>query len=625
MAPVLFTRTRPVRAADASGLLLGAALFFFAAAIVRPSAQGAAGPGAGAAPAAANVDAAAQPLIVAALDLPIHRLNAPDIAAQLERGLRAARGKGAKFAVLPGPFQLNAGQDAQQHPAGETIPGPATMWASEVARSLGMWIALPVFERSDDPETGGNPFLAMVLVDPGGKVEYKGRAVLPNPAFDAVHVARGGYRDTLRSVDVGDLRIGLLSGSETMTGVMRLSDLGADIILVSSSLLDTAGRDGLAALARRANVNIAVANRSSQGDAQAFIMTARGDFAAGSEGDGWIVGAVPATAHGKGSAAGLGLPSTVPRPKRAAAIGSAAELGRRLFIDPSLSHDGTVACVTCHRPSMGFSNGTARGEGVGGHRTQRNVPGLLNVAYRPLLRWDGYASSLENFIKYPVIGTREMNSGDLDRLVRLVRNDREYRDGFARVFGAKEITFESIELALADYMRTLTSANSPFDRFYFGRDEGALSMQQRRGLDLFAGKGGCAQCHPIGERDTLLTDYETHDLGVGWRAETASYDDIGLGAISTAKQSGRFLTPSLRDVARTAPYMHDGSIASLTDVVEFFDRGGNPSPGRDPRMVPLGLTGREKADLVAFLESLTGDAAWDDQGRAATATKGEGQ
>ena len=271
---------------------------------------------------------------------------------------------------------------------------------------------------------------------------------------------------------------------------------------------------------------------------------------------------------------------------------------------------------------MGFSNGTARGEGVDGQKTRRNVASLLNVSFRPLLRWDGYASSLENFIKYPIIGTHEMNSGDLDRLVRLVRNDRDYRDGFARVFGAKQITFESIELVLADYMRTLTSANSPFDRFYFGRDAGALSTQQRRGFDLFTGKAGCAQCHPIGERDTLLTDYEYHDLGVGWHAETASYDDIGLGGISTAKQSGRFLTPSLRDVARTAPYMHDGSIATLKGVVEFLDRGGNPSPDRDPRIAPLGLAEHEKADLVAFLESLTGDAAWDDQGRV---VKGEGQ
>ena len=331
------------------------------------------------------------------------------------------------------------------------------------------------------------------------------------------------------------------------------------------------------------------------------------------------------SARSEANPAGLGLPSTVPRPKYVAAMGSGAELGRRLFIDPRLSHDGTVACVSCHRPSMGFSNGAARGQGADGHQTKRNVVSLLDVAYRPLLRWDGYPSSLENFVKYPIIGTREMNSSDLDRLVRLVRDDGDYRDGFTRVFGTKEITFESIELALADYMRTLTSANSPFDRFYFGGDAGALSPQQRRGFNLFVGKGGCAQCHPIGERDTLLTDYEYHDLGVGWRAETASYDDIGVGGISTAKQSGRFLTPSLRDVARTAPYMHDGSIASFADVVEFFDRGGNPSPGRDPRIVPLGLTEREKADLVAFLQSLTGEGAWDDQGRVATAAGGVGQ
>jgi cytochrome c peroxidase len=618
-----FTRTRLVRAASASGLLLGIGLCLIATLIVRPAALGKTGPDAEATPAAANVlPAAGAPFTLAALDLPISRLGASDIASELEQGLRAARARGARFAVLPGPAQPDAGQGNGQSQTGETIPGPTTMWAGEIARSLDMWLALPVFERSDDPETGGNPFLTMVLVDPRGKVEYTGRAVLPNPAFGAVHVARGSYRETLRSVDVGQLRVGLLSGSETMTGVMRLSDLGADIIFVSSNLLDADGRNALVALARKSNVNLAVANRSSAGMPQAFIVTAQGDIIGGSEGGGWIVGTLPAIQHNQARPVGLGLPSTVPRPKRTAALAGAAELGRRLFIDPRLSEDETIACASCHRPSMAFTNGDVRGHGVNGRQTKRNVPSLINVAYRPLLRWDGYASSLENFIKYPIIGAREMNLSDLDRVVRLVNSDPDYRDGFARVFGAKQVTFEKIELVLADYMRTLTSANSPFDRFHFGGDSGALSPPQQRGFELFTGKAGCAQCHPAGERDTLLTDYEYHDLGVGWHAETASYDDIGLGGISTAKQSGRFLTPSLRDVARTAPYMHDGSIATLKGVVEFLDRGGNPSPDRDPRIVPLGLSEREKTDLVAFLESLTGDAAWNDLGKIA---KGEGQ
>jgi cytochrome c peroxidase len=617
-----FTRTRLARAASASGLLLGIGLFLVAALIGRPAALGKTGSATEATPAAANVQpVAGVPFTVAALDLPISRLGASGIAGQLEQGLRAARARGARFAVLPGPAQLDAGQGNRQNQIGETIPGPTTMWAGEIARSLDMWLALPVFERSDDPETGGNPFLTMVLVNPGGTVEYTGRAVLPNPAFGAVHVARGSYRETLRSVDVGQLRVGLLSGSETMTGVMRLSDLGADIIFVSSNLLDADGRNELVALARKSNVNLAVANRSSAGTAQAFIVTAQGDIIGSSEG-GWIVGTLPAILHNQARPVGLGLPSTVPRPKRTAVLAGAAELGRRLFIDPRLSEDETVACASCHRPSMAFTNGDARGHGVNGGLTKRNVPSLINVAYRPLLRWDGYASSLENFIKYPIIGAREMNLSDLDKVVRLVKSDPDYREGFTRVFGAKEITFENIELVLADYMRTLTSANSPFDRFHFAGESGALTAQQQRGFELFTGKAGCAQCHPIGERDTLLTDYEYHDLGVGWHAETASYDDIGLGGISTAKQSGRFLTPSLRDVARTAPYMHDGSIATLRGVVEFLDRGGNPSADRDPRIVPLGLAEREKADLVAFLESLTGDAAWNDLGKIAN---GEGQ
>ena len=618
-----FMRTRLPHAVSAGGLLLAAGLCLIATLIVHPATPGRAGPDSG--PVAVTSKALsvpAAPVTVAVVDLSISRLGASDLAGQLEQGLRAARAKGARFAVLPGPAQLDPDQGNRPGQAGETIPGPTTRWAGAIARSLDMWLALPVFERSDDPEDGGNPFLTMVLIDPGGRVEYTGRAVLPNPAFGAVVVARGSYRETLRSVDVGDLRVGLLCGSETMTGVMRLSDLGADIIFVSTNLLDADGRDGLVALARKSNVNLVVSNRSSVEPAQAFIVTAQGDVIGGAESDGWITGTLPAIQHNQARPVGLGLPSTVPRPKRVPALAGGADLGRRLFIDPRLSQDGTIACASCHHPSMAFTNGDARGRGVRGQQTKRNVPSLLNVAYRPLLRWDGYASSLENFIKYPIIGAREMNLSDLDRVVRLVNSDQDYRDGFNRVFGTKQATFENVEMVLAEYMRTLISANSPFDRFHFGGDPGALTLQQQRGLELFTGKAGCAQCHPIGDRDTLLTDYEYHNLGVGWHAETASYDDTGLGGISTSKQSGRFLTPSLREVARTAPYMHDGSIATLREVVEFLDRGGNPSPDRDPRVAPLGLSEREKADLVAFLESLTGDASWNEFG---TNDKGVGQ
>lgn len=611
------SRARLACAASATGLLLAVTLGPVAPVTGRTAGQGVRGADAATVPVAANVppDPEMRSVVVAAVDVADRRLDAPDIAVQLERELRTVRSRGATFAVLPGPVRLHRNQGGDANHRGEAVPGPTAAWAGATARSLGMWLALPVFEHSDDPRTGGNPFLTMLLVNPRGEIEYKGRTVPLNPAFDAMQVARGAYRETLRSIDAGGLRIGVLSGSEALNGVMRLSDLGADIVFVSSSLLDAEGRDALLAVARRANVSIAVANRSSSGNALAFVATASGELADGREGDGWIVGAVPASVRSVANRSPLGLPSTVPRPRRAAATGIGAELGRKLFFDPRLSRDGTIACASCHRPAMGFANGAARGEGVGGHKTMRNVSSLLNVAYRPLLRWDGYPSSLENFVKYPILGTREMDGGDLDRLVRLVKADKDYRDGFARMFGGDDITFAGIELVVADYMRTLTSANSPFDRFHFGGDAGALTPRQRHGFELFAAKG-CMRCHPIGERDALLTDYDHHDLGVGWRADTSSYGDIGLGAIGTARQSGRFLTPSLRDVARTAPYMHDGSLATLRDVVEFFDRGGNPSPGRDPRIVPLGLTEQEKADLVAFLESLTGDAAWDDQGRA---------
>jgi cytochrome c peroxidase len=290
-------------------------------------------------------------------------------------------------------------------------------------------------------------------------------------------------------------------------------------------------------------------------------------------------------------------------------------LGRELFFDKGLSSTGTVACATCHQPERAFTNGQAKGVGVHDRKTYRNVPTLLNVAFRPLLRWDGYASTLENFTKYPFSGVREMDFHYLDKVVAELRARPHYAAAFRSAMGAEPIEFEHVARALATYMRTLISGDSAFDRYYYQRDEAALDESARRGLALFTGKAECARCHLIGDRYALFMYFKYHFLGVGYDPEPGASEDIGLGAISTNDLSGFFQTPSLRDVAETAPYMHDGSLATLEEVVEFFDAGGAPRPGRATGLRPLLLTRQEKRDLVAFLRSLTGAQRYSADGR----------
>jgi cytochrome c peroxidase len=290
------------------------------------------------------------------------------------------------------------------------------------------------------------------------------------------------------------------------------------------------------------------------------------------------------------------------------------ELGRRLFTDPGLSSTGTVACSSCHLPDRAFANGDEFGRGVHGRTTRRNPPSLLNVAFRPLLQWDGYASSLENFAKYPLSGHTEMNFHYLDRAADYVRSRFDYRQAFGSLPGRQEIEFDGVARALAAYQRTLLSGNSGFDRYKYGGDQGALSPAAERGHDLFVGRARCATCHSIGPTDALLTDFAYHDLGIGYDASKGRYRDLGLGGISTDEFSGLFLTPSLRNVALTAPYMHDGSLHTLAEVVAFYSRGGNRG-ARRPEIVPVGLRETEQSDLIAFLESLTGDHAFTRDGR----------
>lgn len=310
---------------------------------------------------------------------------------------------------------------------------------------------------------------------------------------------------------------------------------------------------------------------------------------------------VAATAHGDSRRRRGASPTLAPLPaatQRDDEAAGKAELGRLLFFDPRLSGDNSMSCATCHLPERGFADGLPVGRGRGDVPLARNTPTLLNVGLQTSFFWDGRAGTLEEQALGPIQAADEMHQ-DLAALESELQAVPEYAQRIRELFGGP-VTRDAIAAALAAFERTLLSRNSPFDRFLAG-DASALSEEAQRGLELFRGGAGCVRCH----HGPLLSDGKFYRIGV-------SFADRGRQAVTgDAADVARFRTPSLRDVARTAPYMHDGSIRTLFDVVEFYYRSV-------PRHGPEGLTveieplsGRsysEIHDIVAFLESLTGEA-----------------
>ncbi len=307
-------------------------------------------------------------------------------------------------------------------------------------------------------------------------------------------------------------------------------------------------------------------------------------------------------------AAPLGLPP-VPIPADNPPTAETIALGRKLFYDPMLSIDDTVACVTCHAPDLGFSDGKQFSEGVEGLMGGRNSPTLFTVAYYTTQFWDGRAPSLEKQAEGPVQAPVEMGQ-TLEGVEEKLMADSSYRSEFEIAFGPGRITFEMVEKAIASFERTVVSGNSPFDRYFFEGDKEALSESAQRGLEVFRDpeKGNCTACHTIGETYALFTDNEFHNLGVDLDPQ-GELKDIGRYEVTqNESDKGAFKTPSLRSVALTAPYMHDGSLQTLSDVIDFYVGGGSSNPWLDEEMKTLDfLTFPERADLLAFLESLTGE------------------
>ena len=333
----------------------------------------------------------------------------------------------------------------------------------------------------------------------------------------------------------------------------------------------------------------------------------------------------------------LGLPPLMHAPASPATV----ELGRKLFMDRRLSSNNTMSCAMCHIPEQGFTaTGLGTALGLEGRTMRRNTPTLLNVGYVGKLFHDGRADALHTQAWAPLLNPIEMGNAASADVLEKIRKMPDYAGRFEAAFAGAGPSEHTVGAALASYQRTLFSGNSRFDRWRYGGERNALNQSEQAGFAVFAGKGGCIACHTVGEKDALLSDGKFHNTGIGWARSKGMGAEPGrshkvqlapgvfaeirerdLASVSEALQAddGRFevtrndaerwayRTPSLRNVALTGPYMHDGSLASLEAVIEYYQHGGIDNPGRDKLVRPLQLTAQDKNNLAAFLRSLNGD------------------
>jgi cytochrome c peroxidase len=278
----------------------------------------------------------------------------------------------------------------------------------------------------------------------------------------------------------------------------------------------------------------------------------------------------------------FGLDMYMPVPEDNPLTSASIELGRKLFFDPRLSRDGSVSCSSCHRPELAFSDGRPVAIGVFGRRGRRNAPALVNRGYGTSFFWDGRSATLEEQVLKPIEDPNEMDLG--------------LEVAASRV----GLTVREMSRALASYVRSLLSGNSRFDQFIHG-ERTALSPAEQRGLQLFRGKANCSACH-VGPN---FTDERFHNTGIAFRG--GRFNDDGRSAITGMEaERAAFRTPTLRAISRSAPYMHDGSLATLEHVIDYYDRGGNENPTLDPEVRRLNLSAAEKRDLLEFLRCLDG-------------------
>lgn len=286
-----------------------------------------------------------------------------------------------------------------------------------------------------------------------------------------------------------------------------------------------------------------------------------------------------------------------------------AELGRKLFFDKRLSSNGTVSCASCHQVPEAYGDASTLAVGIEKHVGKRHTPSIINVAYNDYQFWDGRVKTLEEQVLGPISNTNEMSLDKNEEsayhdCVARVRQVKEYNSLFKESFGREECTLEDIAMAIATFERTILSGNSPYDRYRAG-DKKALSAQQISGLNLFK-KLGCVNCH-LGDN---FTNNRFENIGIGMNEPDP---DLGRYIVTKNERDwGAFKVPTLRQVSQTAPYMHDGSLKTLEEVIDYYDKGGIPNRNLHSLMQPLHLSDQDKKDLVAFLKSLDGEG-WENK------------
>ncbi len=331
----------------------------------------------------------------------------------------------------------------------------------------------------------------------------------------------------------------------------------------------------------------------------------------------------------------LGLPE-VPFPSNNQADQAKIQLGRKLFFDRRLSRNKTMSCAMCHIPEQGFSNNELqRAVGFEGRNLKRNAPTILNAAFYPRLFADARETSLEQQAWSPLLAANEMNNPSIGYVIETLESSEDYSRLFQSAFGQRA-TMQTIGQALAQYQRSLISGNSRFDQWFFADNKTALSQQEIAGFELFVGKAKCAVCHQLQQDYALFTDNKLHNTGIGYENSTSAPSDfvnvqIGPGRYTQIPRSQvtsveqevendlgyyeislhpsdrwKFRTSGLRNVALTPPYMHNGELGTLEDVVDYYNKGGVPHALLSPLITKLNLTGSEQQAIVAFLKSLTG-------------------
>jgi len=287
-------------------------------------------------------------------------------------------------------------------------------------------------------------------------------------------------------------------------------------------------------------------------------------------------------------------PDKAPEPAHNKSTPARVELGKALFFDPRLSGSDWISCASCHNPAMGWSDGLPTGVGEGMKRLGRATPTIVNIGFTTHLMWDGRQPNLEAQALGPIQAGEEMNQ-DIPGLVKKLSGIKGYLPMFDKAYPGEGISGETIGKAIAAYERTIVSTESPFDRWRKG-EANAVGGAAKRGFELFTGKANCVKCH----EGFNFSDNSFHNIGL-------KSADVGRFAQrKVIAMRGAFKTPTLRDIELTAPYMHNGAYRTLEEVVEHYDRGGDVKDTLSPEMKPLELTEREKADLVAFMKSLTG-------------------